>query len=198
MNSLFNIFFYVLLLSYITLTESCNTNLQENKKQLSISCGDSIFQKQHIITAAGDTLKFLFKYDSLLHTHIVFEDQWSNFHSLGMNTMKIIREKDDNDLVVKCKLTNSAVEEYYIHIGSPSSNYNNSNFVIIWWDGGKWNATLSNFMSAQIKDVDGDGISEIIDEYNKPQLSAYKSQKVYFFSHGNFIPYKLKDRWNKI
>lgn len=73
--------------------------------------------------------------------------------------------------------------QYVVEIGDISSTYGATNLFFIWYDN-QWNIIKSPFQRYVIKDIDNNGIFEIID-YTTSAVGIS-----YCFDDGNFILYK--------
>ena len=156
---------------------------------------DTVFNRQTVTASNGDILNFEFRYDSSLNIHVSVKSRHS-YSSVGVDYTNFANKADGTPLIRKCKLSTNNVEEYYMEIGSSSSNYDNTNFLIVWFDKVAWYIQDAHLYRGSIEDYDGDGISEIIERPFYPRTTI-TDEDVYFFNKGNIIPYKFKNIWNK-
>ena len=74
-------------------------------------------------------------------------------------------------------------QEYLIETSVIGSTYGAGSNFIIWNNGIIWNITKVNFQRAHFKDIDKDGIFELIEHTTQNQ------KEVYSFDSGNFFKF---------
>ncbi|XZF15200.1 hypothetical protein ACTHGU_03615 [Chitinophagaceae bacterium MMS25-I14] len=152
-----------------------------------ILCSEKLFaqdslskQKLNEWSDVGDDGKFLFKLhiyqDSLYNLFIETFDKKNYVYG----TAAVMFSDIDKKLTGFCNLSNGAYKEYVISTYDKGSTYGAKSNIIIWYSDNLWHVTRDNFKRAFIKDVNKDGVFEIVDYFGEKKT-------VYHFDNGNFI-----------
>ncbi len=145
---------------------------------VSVAVAESRFAK-NLDLGEGTTLRVGDSADRTLTVTLLTDGQISEAYTLA-NAMT------DDASIIQVKLCADCQNAYYIPAFDRTSTYGATTGIVVWKDSW-WRLSVLPFSTAQIEDIDGDGISEIVD-YERGGGQGAKT--IYSFDYGLLVKRK--------
>lgn len=89
------------------------------------------------------------------------------------------------DSIYSCELNGTPPVEYVLRTSNAGSTYGSGRLVIVWYWRGNWHISVAPFELGEVRDIDQDGVCEILD-YAVPGRRIFEYYDIYRFCNGGY------------
>lgn len=134
-----------------------------------------------LVTVNGFTLHLLLTQDEYQNILLnVYSNNNYLYGACGVGNSEL--NKSNPEILNKINLNNDFIPEYYLTTYTKGSTFGAMNYLIIWYHNNSWEVSKAPFLRPFFKELDSDGIYEVIEYFNCPEGKPFE------FINGGFSP----------